>query len=58
MVPGKYIHTPREMPDELQKEIGCVIGVNYPLPLVEHRFARERVIQIYRGTKQKSQHCC
>jgi deoxyribodipyrimidine photo-lyase len=55
MVPGKYIHTPWEMPDELQKEIGCVIGVNYPLPLVEHRFARERVIQIYRGTKQKSQ---
>ena len=55
MVPGKYIHTPWEMPDELQKEIGCVIGVNYPLPLVEHIFARERVIQIYRGTKQKSQ---
>jgi deoxyribodipyrimidine photo-lyase len=55
MVPWKYIHTPWEMPDELQKKIGCVIGVNYPLPLVEHRFARERVIQIYRETKQKSQ---
>jgi deoxyribodipyrimidine photo-lyase len=55
MVPVKYIHAPWEMHEELQKEIGCVIGVNYPIPLVEHRFARERVIQIYRGTKQNSQ---
>jgi deoxyribodipyrimidine photo-lyase len=50
-VPRKYIHTPWEMPDEMQQRIGCVIGVNYPHPVVEHRFARERVLDVYRKAK-------
>lgn len=55
MVPGKFIQTPWEMPEELQQKIGCVIGENYPAPVVDHSFARERALEIYNKTKQTHQ---
>ncbi len=50
-VPGKYIHTPWEMPLGLQKQSMCVIGQDYPHPIVEHRFARQRILDVYRQAK-------
>jgi deoxyribodipyrimidine photo-lyase len=35
-VPAEHIAQPHEMPLELQDSIGCVIGVDYPAPIVEH----------------------
>jgi deoxyribodipyrimidine photo-lyase len=46
-VPNEFIHEPWLMPDALQKSIGCVIGKNYPAPLVDHHWARERTLNAY-----------
>lgn len=47
-VPAKYIHSPWTMSAEVQKQAGCLIGKDYPVPLVDHRLARERVRMAYR----------
>lgn len=46
-VPDEYIHQPWTMPESLQRNSGCVIGKDYPYPLVDHAWARERVLQVY-----------
>ncbi|MEX1140577.1 MAG: deoxyribodipyrimidine photo-lyase [Bacteroidota bacterium] len=38
-VPDRFIHTPHLMPPGLQSEIGCIIGKNYPFPIVDHSAA-------------------
>lgn len=37
--PAEYIHTPWLMPYSVQKQYGCVIGVDYPEPIVDHMAA-------------------
>ena len=46
-VPDAYVHEPATMPPLLQAEYACVVGRDYPEPLVEHRWARTRAIEIY-----------
>ena len=50
LVPTKYIHSPWEMPAELQKQLGFQIDSDYPAPIVDHKFARERVLLAYRSS--------
>jgi|688.fasta_scaffold69280_4 deoxyribodipyrimidine photo-lyase len=38
-VPPAYIHMPWTMPTDIQQAAGCVIGRNYPAPLVDHAAA-------------------
>ena len=40
-VPDRYLREPWEMPTETQAEVGCVIGRDYPEPMVDRRQARE-----------------
>ena len=47
-VPVKYVHEPSRMPLEVQRASGCVIGRDYPAPVVDHALARERVLAAYR----------
>ncbi len=47
-VPDKFVHTPWEMPVEVQQAAGCLIGQDYPAPIVEHSPARVRVLTAYR----------
>ena len=35
--PKKYIYEPWTAPKELQKQCGCVIGKDYPMPMVDHK---------------------
>lgn len=42
-VPNKYIHAPWEMNRPPQ---------NYPAPIVDHKFARERTLQAYKAVKE------
>lgn len=49
LVPNKYIHTPWEMSDELQKQAQCLIDNDYPGPIIDHSLARERVLLAYRS---------
>lgn len=53
-VPDKHIHAPWEMGLETQKAIGCVVGRDYPDPIVEHGFARERTLAAFRAAKGES----
>jgi len=47
-VPDRYMREPWTMPDEVQREAGCVIGEDYPAPIVDHRAAREEALERYR----------
>jgi deoxyribodipyrimidine photo-lyase len=47
-VPVKYVHAPWEMPAEVQKACGCVIGRDYPGPVVDHAEAKERAVAKFR----------
>lgn len=51
-VPDGFIHEPVRMPMGVQREAGCVIGRDYPVPIVDHleavRAAKER-FTVFRG---------
>jgi deoxyribodipyrimidine photo-lyase len=47
-VPAKFIHEPWRMPVEVQRGSGCIIGRDYPVPMVDHALARERVLAAYK----------
>jgi deoxyribodipyrimidine photo-lyase len=47
-VPGGFIHEPHLMPVGVQKKFGCVIGKDYPAPIVEHAVAREAAMKMFR----------
>lgn len=36
------------MPDEVQRQAGCVIGADYPEPMVDHKAARQDALERYR----------
>ncbi len=48
-VPARYIHEPWTMPEEVQREAGCVIGRDYPAPIVDHATARELALALFKG---------
>jgi deoxyribodipyrimidine photo-lyase len=47
-VPDKYLAEPWTMPTDLQQEVGCVIGTDYPAPIVDHKQARLAALDHYR----------
>jgi deoxyribodipyrimidine photo-lyase len=53
-VPLRYIHHPWEMPADLQRQSRCVIGNDYPAPLVDHAWARQRVLHAYSAARGRS----
>ncbi len=53
-VPKKYIHAPWEMDKTTQKAANCIIGRDYPSPIIDHAFARERTLEAFSVTKGNS----
>lgn len=47
-VPDTHIHTPWEMSTADQSKYHCEIGEDYPSPLVDHQWARQRTLEAYR----------
>jgi len=47
-VPDRYLAEPWKMPEEVQADAGCVIGEDYPGPIVDHRAARDEALARYR----------
>ena len=47
--PAKYICAPWEAPLEVQRKSGCVIGHDYPLPIVDHDIACERNMRMMKA---------
>lgn len=58
-VPKDWIHEPWRMPEMIQQTYQCRIGVDYPLPIVDHekaaRVARQRLRQAYGGPQARAQ---
>lgn len=50
-VPKKFIHQPWLMSKSEQLRARCQIGKEYPEPIVDHAFARERVLAAYRAAR-------
>ncbi len=46
-VPDRYVHEPASMPPLVAAEAGCVIGRDYPEPIVDHAAARERALEVF-----------
>lgn len=51
-VPDEYIHRPAEMPDEVQEEADCIIGEDYPEPIVDHQEEKEKAVKMFEDAKQ------
>ncbi len=47
-VPDRYIHEPWTMDDDTQRAAGCIIGRDYPAPVVEHALRRTEAIARYK----------
>jgi deoxyribodipyrimidine photo-lyase len=50
-VPLPRLATPHEMTDSEQREAGCVIGRDYPAPIVDHAVERERTLRAYAAVR-------
>jgi deoxyribodipyrimidine photo-lyase len=46
-VPTEFIHQPWLMPSAQQTESGCIIGKNYPHPIVDHLVQRDLALAMY-----------
>lgn len=46
LLPARYIHRPWETPNAVLRAAGVRLAENYPRPVVEHRFARERFLAV------------
>jgi deoxyribodipyrimidine photo-lyase len=60
-VPTQWIHSPWLMPENLQAQYQCILGRDYPLPIINHeqaaREAKAYLREAYQGetSKQASQ---
>jgi deoxyribodipyrimidine photo-lyase len=46
-VPDEYLGEPWTMPVEVQRHVGCLIGEDYPGPIVDHQAARQAALARY-----------
>jgi deoxyribodipyrimidine photo-lyase len=47
-VPAKFIHQPWLMSESTQKTAKCIIGRDYPYPIVDHKLIKNRTLAAYR----------
>ena len=48
-VADKYIHAPWSMPPLEQQLTSCIIGTDYPAPIVDHDVARREALALYKS---------
>ncbi len=51
-LPNKYIHTPWLAPEPIISAANITLGKDYPVPIVDHKTARETALNAYAITKQ------
>jgi deoxyribodipyrimidine photo-lyase len=49
----EYIHEPWKMPLSSQNEAGCRLGEDYPHPIIDHAWARQRALATYSKARGK-----
>jgi deoxyribodipyrimidine photo-lyase len=50
-VPDEYLAEPWTMPEQIQTEVRCVIGRDYPAPIVDHALARRMALARYAAAR-------
>jgi deoxyribodipyrimidine photo-lyase len=50
-VPNDYIHEPSAMPPLVQQQAGCVIGQDYPAPIVNHAEQKDEILRRFKAIK-------
>ncbi len=50
-VPDRFVHAPWTMPAAEQEAAGCVIGRDYPAPIVDHAAQRERALALFKTAR-------
>ncbi len=50
-LPPPYIHQPWTAPQSILKAAGIDLGINYPLPIVDHAQARKRALEAFEGMR-------
>ncbi|MFN3750978.1 MAG: cryptochrome/photolyase family protein [Thiobacillus sp.] len=48
-VPDKFIHAPWTLPAAEQQRAGCVIGRDYPAPVVDHALQRAQALALFKA---------
>lgn len=48
-LPSKFIHEPWKMSGLEQKKYGVKLGEIYPLPIIDHQYARQRTLEAYKS---------
>jgi deoxyribodipyrimidine photo-lyase len=49
LVPREYIHAPWKMPAEVQRAADCIVGKDYPGPIVDHAIAKAEAIARFKA---------
>ena len=49
--PAEYVAEPWTMPESVQRDAGCVIGRDYPEPIVDHAQARREALERYAAAR-------
>lgn len=52
-VPDRLVHEPWKMTSLEQREASCLIGRDYPAPIIDHHYARDRALRHYRMSNVK-----
>ncbi|XP_030634406.1 cryptochrome circadian regulator 4 [Chanos chanos] len=50
-LPSKYIYEPWTAPEEVQLKAGCIIGKDYPLPMVDHVEVSQRNLTLMKQVR-------
>lgn len=50
-MPEKYIYEPWKAPEEVQRKANCIIGKDYPHPLVDHATKHKVGLETWLGSK-------
>jgi deoxyribodipyrimidine photo-lyase len=50
-VPDRYVHAPWTMPQLEQQAAGCVVGRDYPAPVVEHAAQRVKALALFKSVR-------
>ncbi|TDQ41019.1 cryptochrome/photolyase family protein [Aureibacillus halotolerans] len=53
-VSNAHIHAPETMSEEEQQEAGCILGKDYPKPMVDHKARRHIVLDTFKQVKEKN----
>lgn len=54
-VPTNLMHTPERMTPRQQRETGCVLGRDYPSPIVDHAAQRQRALAMYAAARASAE---